>query len=98
MGLEIRIKVAPKAKHNKWEIGDDGVLKCYLKSPPEDGKANRELIALLSSALKIPKSFISIVSGHTSRLKKIFIDADITVSGLLSKIGVATQQSLFKEK
>jgi len=51
-------------------MGRDGeVYKIKVTSPPVDGKANRELISLISKKLGIPKSSIEIVSGKTSRMK-----------------------------
>ena len=41
----INIKVIPKAKKQKI-VQEENRLKVYLKSPPEDGKANKELINL----------------------------------------------------
>lgn len=41
--------------------------------PPEKGKANQELIKFLSRELKVPKSFIKIISGEKSRMKEVFI-------------------------
>jgi hypothetical protein len=51
-------------------------LKARVSLPPEDGKANKALIALLAEALDIPKSSIRIATGETSRLKTIQIDGD----------------------
>ncbi len=51
------------------EVAADGLahLKARVTAVPEKGKANKALIALLSKALKVPKSSISVVSGETSR-------------------------------
>lgn len=51
-------------------------LKVRVSLPPEDGKANKALVALLAKALDIPKSSIRIAAGETSRLKTIEIDGD----------------------
>jgi len=51
-------------------------LKVRVSSPPEDGKANRALIALLAESLDIPKSSLRIAAGETSRLKTIEIVGD----------------------
>ena len=56
-------------------------LKARVSLPPEDGKANKALIALLAETLDIPKSTISIASGGTSRLKTIQIDGDSAALG-----------------
>jgi len=51
-------------------------LKARVTAVPEKGKANKALVALLSKALKVPKSAVSVVSGETSRQKILRIDAD----------------------
>jgi uncharacterized protein YggU (UPF0235/DUF167 family) len=51
-------------------------LKARVSLPPEDGKANTALIALLAKSLAIPKSSIRIAAGGTSRLKTIEIVGD----------------------
>ena len=48
-----------------------GRLKVSVTSPPISGKANSELLELLSSWLSINKADISIVKGHKSRKKSI---------------------------
>jgi uncharacterized protein len=51
-------------------------LKARVSSPPEDGKANKALVAMLSKALKRPKSAISFISGETARKKILRISGD----------------------
>ena len=46
-------------------------LRVYITTVPEDGKANKATIALLSKFLKVPKSRLTLLSGYTSR-DKIF--------------------------
>lgn len=72
--LLLKIKVHPGAKANKMkEIMDDGVLKIDIKTVPEGGKANVELIKFLARELGVSKNNIKILTGETSRLKKILI-------------------------
>jgi uncharacterized protein (TIGR00251 family) len=51
-------------------------LKARVTAVPEKGRANKALVALLSKALKVPKTAISVVSGETARQKILRIDAD----------------------
>ncbi len=44
-------------------------LRVNVAAPPEDGKANEELVKFLAKLLKISKSEITIIRGETSRLK-----------------------------
>lgn len=73
----IMVKVVPNAQKNELIEFVDSVLKVRVKAPPDKGKANEELIEFLSQEFSIPKSKIQILSGHSSRLKKIEIQADI---------------------
>jgi len=56
---------------SKSEIINDGEIKVYLQSQPEKGKANKELIKLISKKYNIPKSKIKITKGKYSNKKKI---------------------------
>jgi hypothetical protein len=49
-------------------------LKVYLTAVPVDGRANRDLIKLLSEKLDVSKSKISIIRGEKSSEKIIEID------------------------
>ena len=51
-------------------------LKARVTAVPEKGKANKALIALLSKALKVPKTSISLISGDTARQKILRIEGD----------------------
>ena len=71
--LTIKIKVEPRSSKSGivGPYGDS--LKVKLTSPPVDGKANKELIALLSKELKVRKKDIEIVSGQSSKNKVVKI-------------------------
>lgn len=74
----LRIKVTPRARFEriKKEFGADGevLYKVYVTAAAEGGKANAAAIKLLSNALGICKSNLSIAHGHSSREKIIKID------------------------
>lgn len=95
MATVVQIKVAPKSGRHEWKLDKSGNIKCYLKSAPEKGMANRELIQLLAKALHVTQSDIEIVSGLTSRLKKIKIAVDLTFDQLLIKLGIHRQIGMF---
>jgi uncharacterized protein (TIGR00251 family) len=52
-----------------------GSLKVRVTSAPVDGAANRRLVELLAESLDIPKSDVAIVSGASSRSKRIAVPA-----------------------
>ncbi len=74
--MQQKVKVKPNSKQQKIIEEDDGSLTIHLKSPPVDGKANQELIQVLSKKFDVPKSYIRIKSGASSRQKLIEIDMD----------------------
>ncbi|MFC2002543.1 DUF167 domain-containing protein [Chloroflexota bacterium] len=71
--MVIAVRVHPSAKKSKLVGFNDGVWQVKVSAPPVKGKANAELIALLSEVLSVSKSHLSIVKGHTSRSKVIAI-------------------------
>jgi uncharacterized protein (TIGR00251 family) len=91
MALIIEVKVVPSAGKNGWILDKVGKLKGYLKSPPERGIANQELIDLLAKALKIPKQKVILVSGATSRIKRIKIEHELTIEQLYDALGIERQ-------
>ena len=76
--LSFRVRLTPKGGRDAidgWARGADGpeYLKARVAAPPDGGKANAALLALLSKSLGVPKSCIHIASGETARLKTIQI-------------------------
>ena len=81
MSIVIAIKVTPRSARpgiGGWRIGANGreELEVRVSAAPADGDANAAVIRLLSSELGIPKSAIAIVSGGTSRHKRISLPID----------------------
>jgi uncharacterized protein (TIGR00251 family) len=52
---------------------EDGSLKIRLTAPPVDGAANEALVKFLAGAFSVGRSQVEILSGHTSRDKRIRI-------------------------
>jgi hypothetical protein len=71
--IDIQLSILPRSSENKIVGLMDDRLKLKLKAPPVDGAANKMCIQFFSKLLKVPKSHIEIVSGQTSRKKKIRI-------------------------
>lgn len=74
--MKKQVKVKPNSKRQSIEEAPDGSLTVHLKSPPVDGKANEELIALLAEKFDLPKSRITIKLGLSSKIKLVEIDTD----------------------
>ena len=95
MAFVFDVKVVPSSGRNKWVLDKSGRLKCFLKSPPERGLANKELIKLIAKALSVTQNEVEIMTGATSRNKKIKVSVDIDFDTLLSLLGIEKQKSLF---
>ena len=72
----IQVKVKPNARTSSFETADDGTWLAQLKSPPVDGKANEELIALVARHFECRKAQVTIKSGASGRMKLVRIDVD----------------------
>ena len=72
----IQVKVKPNARASRFELVDDGTWLAQLKSPPVDGKANEELVALVASHFGCRKAQVTIRSGASGRMKLVRIDTD----------------------
>ena len=70
----IQVKVKPNARVSVLGEASPGVWAAQLKSPPVDGKANEELIALVAKQFGCPKSAVSIKSGASGRMKLVRIE------------------------
>jgi len=83
----IVVKVQPNATQNEVVRFADGVLYVKVAAPPVRGKANTELINLLSRELRVAKSSIRIEKGVTSRRKLIVVEgvSQVYVVNRLSK-------------
>jgi uncharacterized protein YggU (UPF0235/DUF167 family) len=72
----IAVRVTPRAASARVEI-EDGPhgrrARVWVTVPPEDGKANAAVLALLAKALGVPKSALSVAQGAASRDKTIRI-------------------------
>lgn len=67
----IRVKVKPNSSKQSVESFGDGRYLVYLKAVPENGKANNELLNLLSKELGVPPKSMKIKFGQTSDEKII---------------------------
>ncbi len=72
-GLVLNVRVQPKASRNQIAGPHGDAVKVMLTAPPVDGEANRQCIQFLAKVLKRPKSTLDIISGLTSRNKRVLI-------------------------
>lgn len=72
--ITLQVKVKPNARVSTLEQLADGTWSAQLKSPPADGKANQELIALITQTLGCRRADVSIKSGASGRMKLVRIE------------------------
>jgi uncharacterized protein (TIGR00251 family) len=69
----LQVKVKPNARSSSFGQSSAGMWLAQIKSPPVEGKANQELIALVAAHFQCTKSSVSIKSGASGRLKLVQI-------------------------
>jgi uncharacterized protein len=93
--IRIVVRLTPKASRggiDGWADAADGkrVLKARVSAPPEGGKANAALIAMLAKALDVPPSAIAVARGETARIKHVVLHGDAArLRGSLDALGKA---------
>lgn len=87
-GLIIQVHASPRASKTQIQGLHGDALKIRLQAPPVDGKANETLIEFLAESLNIPQRQISLLSGHTSRHKRLCLQG-ITASQVTHALGLA---------
>lgn len=81
--MTVEVRAQPRARRTSVELRD-GVLKVAVTVPPEDGKANSAIVALLAETWHLPKSAFAVVKGATTRNKTIGVTGDpVRLAGLI---------------
>lgn len=69
----IAVKVVPRAARDEIVGWLEDELKVRVSAPPEDGRANRALEALLAAALELKKTAVVVSAGASSPRKRVAI-------------------------
>jgi hypothetical protein len=82
MSHMLAVRVTPRSAKpgiGGWRMGADGrdELEVRVAEAPADGAANEAVIRLLARALGISRSELTIISGATSRHKRVAIPFDL---------------------
>ena len=94
-GLVVTVRLTPKGGRDSIDgiahLADGRcVLKARVSAAPSDGDANSALMRLLAQTLRIAPREITLVSGATSRVKRMLIRGDArAVAVALERIGEA---------
>jgi hypothetical protein len=72
-GVELSVRVQPRASRSRLAGEHGGALKVQLAAPPVEGEANEALVELFARLLKVPRRQVELISGHASRSKRLRI-------------------------
>lgn len=67
----LQLRVKPRSRVSELVRDDNGDWIAHVTSPPIDGKANAEVIALVARHFGCAKSAVSIKSGASGRTKLV---------------------------
>lgn len=71
--LIIEVRVKPRSRTRSLARGEDGIWLAALKAPPVEGRANRELVALVAREFGCAASRVTIKAGRGGRTKLVAI-------------------------
>ncbi len=91
-GLILNIYVQPRASKNQLCGLQGEELKIRLTSPPVDGAANKLCREFIADLFDVAKSSVTIISGETSRHKRVRISGN--GPGQFSKHIIAIAEAL----
>jgi hypothetical protein len=78
-GIVLNLHIQPRASKSEVSGVQGDALKIRLTSPPVDGAANKLCCEFLAKLFHVPKTSVEIISGETSRHKRVKITASDTV-------------------
>ncbi|HUU57144.1 MAG TPA: DUF167 domain-containing protein [bacterium] len=71
---KLEVEVAPRSRKPGVVGRRGGALRVRVASPPEGGRANKELVALVARFLGVRRGAVSVVRGATSRRKLLEVE------------------------
>ena len=81
----LHVRVRPGASRSEVLGWEGETLRVRVTSPPEDGRANRAVAALLAAALGVPPSSVELVRGGAAR-DKFFRVRGLAPDGLKARL------------
>ena len=75
-GVTFKVFVQPRSSRNIISGLYRDSIKIKLMAPPVEGAANKMCIKYLAKCLKVSNSSLEIISGHTSRTKKVLLKSN----------------------
>lgn len=72
--VRLTVHVTPRSARDAVDGWRGEALCVRVTAPPEDGKANAAVEKAIASGLRVPKSSVRVVRGHTARTKQVEVD------------------------
>ena len=72
-GVELLVYVQPRASRDQLVGVQGDELKVRLAAPPVDGAANAACCAFFAKLCRLPKNQVTLVTGETSRHKRLLL-------------------------
>lgn len=86
-GVVLAVKAVPGAKRDEIAGVLGSRLKVRVSAPPEGGRANAAICAVIASALGVKKSAVTVVTGHGNAEKTVRIEG-ANRDAVLSALGL----------
>ncbi len=81
--LILNCYLQPKASRTEFSGPLEGYLKIRVAAPPVEGKANAHLLKFIAKAFAVRTSQVELLSGKTSRYKRVRIDSPVKIPAQL---------------
>ncbi len=81
----MEVHAVPRSKREGIVGTHGGALKVTVRAPAEKGKANAALVKVIAGALGVAPSSVEVVSGHTSRRKRVRVEG-VTAADLRARL------------
>jgi uncharacterized protein (TIGR00251 family) len=67
------VKIVPGASRTRYLGEWEGCARFAVASPPEKGRANRELVSFLAELLGVRRQVVEVITGHANPRKRVRI-------------------------
>ena len=90
-GCVVPVRVQPAARRSGIQGEQAGSLKIAVTAPPQNGRANKAVIEVMSESLGIRRSQFELLTGASSRSKKLLVrgttktELEARIQALLTK-------------
>lgn len=88
----LRFRVSPGSSHTGIVGRHGDAWKVRVAAPPEDGKANEEVLELLARTLEVPRRSVTLATGGAARDKVVILEG-LASTEVESKLAAAARSA-----